>query len=111
MKSTPLSNLIAYVQSKEIEQGLDLSKLENLVDAVSRSKTYVVVADIENNDRRDIENLDGAAFNSTDEAIAAFDSTGEGSFIIPLEDFTGLLNDEQFNDGGSWIAYITINNA
>ena len=37
---TELANLIAYVQSKDIEQGLDLSKLETLVDALKSMPTF-----------------------------------------------------------------------
>ena len=80
-------------------------------------KTYILIADINFNDRADIEQMEDNYFESAEDALNSIDQTPDEFYsgakshsqCIPLGDFCDLVNDEFYNDSSSWITYVRIN--
>ncbi len=79
-------------------------------------KKYILIGDINFNNRVDIEGMEGATFESTEHALQHIDQSPDeyystqksNSKCVALSDFCEIVNNEEFWDGGSWITYINI---
>ncbi len=79
-------------------------------------KTYILIADINFNERSDIEEMAGKTFDCADSALAEIDNSpdefysGEKSRsrCISVGTFCTLVNDEFYNDSSNWIVPINI---
>ena len=73
-------------------------------------KTYILVANIDNNYRRDIENLENSNFDNL-QILSDFLKTEKiDSYIIPLTDFVDACNDQEFSIDNNWITYVNVLN-
>ena len=72
-----------------------------------KTKIHIIVASVDNADRREVENIENCTFNNEDEIRALFENEIE---IYPLDFFTEECNNENVDIDGSWIGYVTILN-
>ncbi len=72
-------------------------------------KTYILIGDIDNCDRKDLEYCEGMSFQNITEL---------NNFLIlekydfnywSLGDFVDMCNNEDFNSDNYWISFVTIN--